>query len=104
MGVRQLPVLRAHCVNGPRPCPFVTCRHHLYLDVLPSGTVKLNFPDLEPWQMSPSCALDVAEDGDEKTLQDVGRLMNVTRERARQMLDQSLRKLMWVLRNASSID
>jgi len=54
--------------------------------------------------MSPSCALDVAEDGDEKTLQDVGRLMNVTRERARQMLDQSLRKLMWVLRNASSID
>ena len=34
-----------------------------YLDVLPSGSVKTNFPHLAPHEMNPalSCALDVAE-------------------------------------------
>src|SRR5690606_3867534 len=26
------PRTRAECVDGPRPCPFVSCRHHLYVD------------------------------------------------------------------------
>ena len=36
--------------RGPRtgPCPFVSCRHHLYLDINPeSGAIKVNFPGLE---------------------------------------------------------
>jgi len=27
------PRTRAECVDGPRPCPYVSCQHHLYLDV-----------------------------------------------------------------------
>ena len=27
------PTLRSQCVNMPRPCLYVSCRHHLYLDV-----------------------------------------------------------------------
>ncbi|NUQ78861.1 MAG: hypothetical protein HUU21_35500, partial [Polyangiaceae bacterium] len=41
------PRARGECVDGPRPCPYVSCQHHLYLDVSPrTGAIKLNFPDL----------------------------------------------------------
>ncbi|HUB07073.1 MAG TPA: DNA-binding protein, partial [Myxococcales bacterium] len=33
---RLRPKTRADCVNGPRPCLFVSCKHHLYLDVNPN--------------------------------------------------------------------
>ena len=43
---------------------FISCKHHLYLDVNPeTGSIKLNFPHLEPWEMLESCSLDVAERG-----------------------------------------
>ena len=41
---------------------FVSCKHHLYLDVNPAtGSIKLNFPDKEIWELEHTCALDVAE-------------------------------------------
>lgn len=87
------PRTRAECVEGPRPCPHVSCRHHLYLDVSPqTGAIKLNFPDLEVWEMAISCALDVADDGG-VTLEDVGSIMNLTRERIRQMEIKALSRL-----------
>lgn len=87
------PQTRAQCENGPRPCPHVSCRHHLYLDVSPqTGAIKLNFPDLEVWEMEVSCALDVADDGG-VTLEDVGSIMNLTRERIRQMEIKALSRL-----------
>lgn len=79
------PRTRAECKNGPRPCPFVSCKHHLYLDVNPTtGSIKLNFPDLEPHELKESCGLDVADRGG-ITLEEVGELMNLTRERIRQV-------------------
>jgi hypothetical protein len=78
------PKTRGDCLLGPRPCPFVGCRHHLYLDVLPTGSMKFNFPDLEPDELTETCALDVADRGG-ATLEDAGALLNVTRERVRQM-------------------
>lgn len=81
----ERPVTRGECELGPRPCPFVSCRHHLFLDVSPrTGNIKLNFPDLEVWELSESCALDVADRGG-MSLHRVGALMNITRERARQL-------------------
>ena len=93
-GVASLrPTTRAECREGPRPCPFVSCRYHLYLDVSRrTGSIKLNFPDLEVWEMPVSCALDVAEDGG-ATLEDVGAIMNVTRERIRQLEVTALERL-----------
>src|SRR6476659_8340628 len=29
------PESREECVDGPRPCPFVSCKHHLSIDVSP---------------------------------------------------------------------
>jgi len=87
------PRTRADCVDGPRPCPYVSCKHHLYLDVSGStGAIKLNYPDLEVEELEETCALDVA-DRLGTTLEDVGALMNLTRERIRQVEVRALEKL-----------
>ncbi len=87
------PRTRAECLDGARPCPFVSCQHHLYLDVSPrTGAIKLNFPDLEVWEMKETCALDVADRGG-TTLEEVGAIMNLTRERIRQVEVKGLAKL-----------
>src|SRR5262249_14425373 len=86
------PTTRADCIDGPRPCPFVGCVHHLYLDATPKGSIKLNFPDLEPWELRESCCLDVAS-RDGATLEDVGGFMNLTRERVRQIEGRALAKV-----------
>jgi hypothetical protein len=87
------PKLRAECKDGPRPCLFVSCKHHLYLDVNPeTGSVKLNFPDKEVWELEETCALDVAERGG-ITLEEVGEILNLTRERIRQLEVTALQKM-----------
>ncbi len=87
------PRTRAECAEGPRPCPFVSCKHHLFVDVSArTGAIKLNFPDLDVWDMNESCALDVADRGG-TTLEDVGAIMNLTRERIRQVEVKALAKL-----------
>ena len=87
------PSTRAECREEMRPCPWVACKHHLYLDINPeTGSIKFNFPDLEPWELQNTCALDVAERGG-ITLEEVGEIMNLTRERIRQVEVRGLLKL-----------
>jgi len=94
------PRTRADCINGPRPCLYVSCKHHLYLDVNPeTGSVKVNFPDKEVWELEETCALDVADRGG-ITLEEVGAIMNLTRERIRQVESRGLYKLRVATRDA----
>ncbi|HJL20296.1 MAG TPA: sigma factor-like helix-turn-helix DNA-binding protein [Sandaracinaceae bacterium LLY-WYZ-13_1] len=87
------PKTRADCVDMERPCPYVSCKYHLYIDVHPvRGSIKVNFPDLEVWEMTETCALDVADRGG-ITLEEVGEIMNLTRERVRQVETAGLGKL-----------
>ena len=87
------PKTRTECVDMERPCPFVSCKYHLYIDVHPvRGSIKVNFPDLEVWEMTETCALDVADRGG-ITLEEVGEIMNLTRERVRQVETTGLSKL-----------
>lgn len=89
------PRTRAECESVERPCPFVSCRHHLYLDVhARTGSIKLNFPDLEPDELpaDASCSLDIAERG-AVTLHQTGALLNVTREAVRQIEDRALHRV-----------
>lgn len=87
------PVTRADCVDMERPCPYVSCKYHLYIDVHPvRGSIKVNFPDLDVWEMTETCALDVADRGG-ITLEEVGEIMNLTRERVRQVETAGLGKL-----------
>ncbi|MSP60049.1 MAG: DNA-binding protein [Myxococcales bacterium] len=87
------PRARGQCKDMPRPCPFVSCKHHLYLDVnQETGSIKLNFPDIDPWEMRETCSLDVADRGG-ITLEEVGEILNLTRERIRQVEVCGLLKL-----------
>jgi hypothetical protein len=87
------PKMRSECVDMERPCPFVSCKYHLYVDVHPvRGSIKVNFTDLEVWEMTETCALDIADRGG-ITLEEVGEIMNLTRERVRQVETAGLGKL-----------
>jgi hypothetical protein len=87
------PKTRMECADMERPCPFVSCKYHLFIDVHPvRGSIKLNFPDLDVWEMTETCALDVADRGG-ITLEEVGEIMNLTRERVRQVETAGLAKL-----------
>ena len=88
------PRVRGDCVDGPRPCPYVGCRYHLFTDTLKGGSLRLQgngtLKDLVA--MSQTCALDVADEGS-STLDAIGLLMTVHRERIRQIEKAALRKL-----------
>lgn len=90
----QRPRKRSECIDGIRPCPYVGCRYHLYTDVSHTGGLKINFPDVEPWDLTWSCALDIADAADlaqqNVTLESVGRVLNITRERVRQVESRAL--------------
>lgn len=87
------PKTRAECVGGPRPCPFVSCKYHLYLDVQArTGAIKLNFPDIEVEEMNESCSLDVADRGG-ATLEEVGAIMNLTYGGVRQIEVSAMAKI-----------
>lgn len=77
------PDTRAGCADVPRPCPFLSCRHHLALEVSPHG--NLSAP-IEVWSegllRGPSCALDVAEDG-EHSRDEIALLLRVSKETVR---------------------
>lgn len=75
------------------PCPFVSCKHHLYLDVNPrTGSIKLNFPGREVDELPATCALRVAQHGG-RTLDAVAEVMALTRQRLSQLEDRILDKI-----------
>jgi hypothetical protein len=100
----QRPRTRGEC-GTQRPCPWVSCRYHSYLDVKPNGNIKINWHGAIE-DMSDSCVLDLAEqprerrDGEHRTghsphltLDEVGAVFGIIRERARQIEYSALAKL-----------
>lgn len=90
------PRVRADCLpggcNGARPCPWAGCAFHLALSVTDAGSLRLEHPGREVWELAETCALDVAERGG-ATLEEVGDLVNLTRERVRQIEVRAARRL-----------
>lgn len=88
----ERPRVRAECPSY-RPCPYVSCRYHLYLDVTRRGRLRLNFPKTSVPELEISCALDLAEKGP-KTLEQIGHIMGgISRERVRQIEQAALNAL-----------
>lgn len=90
-GMPSRPTRRADCIDGPRPCPWLSCRHHLALDVSSTGSLTTHAPleqddGLALEAMLETCSLDVADRG-EHTLEEVGEILGVVRERARQIIE-----------------
>lgn len=96
------PRTRAGC-NVEGVCPFVSCRHHLFLDVNQTGSIKTGAlkyfvigrspADFDKWaedltdrlvEADHTCALDAAEDGP-RQLDQIGELIGVSRQRVRQV-------------------
>jgi hypothetical protein len=99
----QRPKTYAQCLQsglGVRgPCPYVSCKHHLFLDVMPSGGLKLNFPGGDPTELAETCALAVAAqraEGD-LTLVEVAASMNLSVSRLYQIVKPHKRRVLKVL-------
>lgn len=87
------PRTRADCADGPRPCPFYSCRYHLGLEVHPgTGRLILRIDPEQLEQAPETCALDVADRGG-ATLEEIGQALGFTRERARQIEERAFVKL-----------
>jgi hypothetical protein len=85
------PLTRGDCKEMPRPCPFVSCSHHLYPVFVLGAQTRSPLSDCEPWQMPETCDLDVADRGG-ATLEEVGKITGVTRERIRQIEEKALKR------------
>jgi DNA-binding XRE family transcriptional regulator len=90
-GLLDRPVTRADCVDGPRPCPWAGCRHHLFATILPSGAIKPDHPGLEVWEMEASCSLDLADQhSDGMEADEIAELLGVTDSSIRMHLNSGL--------------
>jgi hypothetical protein len=95
------PCTRADCEQGARPCPWISCRYHLFEELAPR-ILKVKKDKLrdEPDErllrvllgMEYSCSLDWAAKGPH-TLDQIGQMFGVTRERIRQIQDKGLKRL-----------
>ena len=103
----DLPPDREACLEMPRPCPFVRCRHHLAVDEeIKKGEprLKVNFPHLPVWEIPDTCSLDVADRADQKKVKpgsfeavmsydEVGAEMNLSGERIRHLEARAFKKI-----------
>lgn len=85
------PRRRGDCEQGERPCPYLSCRYHLYLEVTEAGSLRIPH-DVELDELKETCALDVADAGG-VTLDAVGELLSISRERVRQVEELALRRI-----------
>ncbi len=76
------PQTRADCQDGPRPCPWTTCRFHL----------GRNAPAPTDSDVPETCALDVAERGPLRTVE-IAELLGMKKTTAFAALASALRKL-----------
>jgi hypothetical protein len=86
------PRTRQDCFNYSRPCPWVGCKYHLFLDI---NGEKIKSYGEDPLEMEFCCALDIADKGG-WCLEDIRKIYGLSRERIRQIVEHALRKMRFV--------
>lgn len=92
-----VPATRADCANVPRPCPFLSCRHHLWLRLQQEQpgnpqAGKQGGTTFRP-STNQSCSLDVADRPGGASFDEIGDLLGMDSTRARQIAQAGLDKL-----------
>lgn len=90
------PVLRADCIGGPRPCPWINCRWHLCWER--RDIHRLILGEADPCQvaavilnMGDTCVLDVA--ASPRSDREVGAILGVSHQAVAQACKRALVKL-----------
>lgn len=90
--------------GNPLPCPWVSCKHHLAIHVTRAGTLEImgaaiagdDPMELDLESLRATCSLDVADEtawsGDVPSLEVIGVLLDITRQRAQQIETSALAK------------
>ena len=87
-----MPTAKTLDLDGP--CPWVGCRLNLYAEVDDlTGALKLNFPDKEVWELEETCAIRVVKKRGALSLEEVGKLINLTQERVSTIEEGGLAKM-----------
>lgn len=103
------PKKRSECIDSARPCPWVTCRHHMLIWLVTIETKEIRpLPSLnlkgsksssdddmlvEALAIMPnSCSLDLA-DSDERNREEVGAILGFTREHVRIIEERAFAKI-----------
>lgn len=86
------PPVRATCVDGPRPCPWEKCRHHMKPRRSADWAIR-----------APSCALDVADlvqagGVEAPSFKVIGRWFGLSRGRIQQLEAAAQKRTGWLLR------
>ena len=77
------PSCRAQCKEGQRPCPWISCKHHLiWVD---PKIKKLSDDDILKAisEMPETCVLDIADEGG-TTLNRIGKILKYSKHACRQ--------------------
>jgi hypothetical protein len=78
------PDARGGCSDMPRPCPFVTCRHHVFDHEGSKGS--------EGSFGGETCTLDVADRG-EHSYEQIAQVLQMTEAQIKQIETSALRRL-----------
>jgi len=96
----------ADCANiaDPEPCPWLGCRVHLGKEVNETtGALKVNHPDREVWDIPATCTFRVVRDRGGISLEEVGKLVNLTQEGVRKIEEAGKAKAKLALAEANGI-
>lgn len=102
------PLKLYECASEPGPCPWVSCRHHIGLDIRADGGLTINIPGLEEDPAAAlsgakeTCSLRVAARG-EIMLEEIAVLMGCSSERISQISTDAERKYEDGVVNLSSV-
>lgn len=102
------PKTRSECIGGIRPCPWISCRHHLLLDT-DNGDLTIHkigkrlsacsneeFEDLAIEtldSMCHTCTLDIVEDENSRTLGEISDITGMDLTLVKQIEKDALKSM-----------